>query len=428
MKIYNTPPRSQWAELCSRPVSHQTGLSEKVAAILREVQLRGDAALREFARAFDGAVPENFRLSANELSTAASSADADIKTAIAKASANIRAFHTSQMVAESAVETMPGLLCFRRSLPIERVGIYIPAGSAPLFSTLLMLAIPAKLAGVKEIALCTPGGTSGKISPLIAACAEYLEIEEVYLLGGAQAIASLAYGTETLKPVSKICGPGNAYVTEAKLQVAAGGIAIDMGAGPSEVLVIADRQASPRCIAADLLAQAEHGPDSQVVLLTNEPELIPKVQEELTVQLSQLPRRNIAEQALAESFAMLCSNLDEAMDFANAYAPEHLILSLAEADYFATKVRNAGSVFIGYWAAESLGDYASGTNHVLPTNGMARAVSGVSLDTFLKKITFQKVSAAALKELSPTVVNMARAEGLEAHARAVIFREELSNA
>lgn len=427
MRTYINPPRSEWFDLCKRPVSRAPGLRESVERILREVQERGDAAVLEFTQAFDGGIPTSLRLSAADLSQAAQNATQEVSEAVTKAIATIGAFHSSQVVAESPVETVPGLTCYRRSIPIERVGIYIPAGSAPLFSTLLMLAIPARIAGCREIVLCTPGGARGSIDPVIARCAQLLEINEVYLIGGAQAIAALAYGTETVQRVDKICGPGNSYVTEAKLQVSAAGTAIDMGAGPSEVLVIADSGARPRCVAADLLAQAEHGPDSQVVLVTPDRELASRVTEELTTQLAQLSRQSIAQKALNESFVVVTSSLEEAIEFSNLYAPEHLLLSVSQPDTLATMVTNAGSVFLGYWAAETLGDYASGTNHVLPTNGLARAVSGVSVDTFVKKVTFQKVSAAALKELSPTVVTMARAEGLEAHAQAVLVREEESN-
>jgi histidinol dehydrogenase len=326
---------------------------------------------------------------------------------------------------ERDVETCAGVNCFRRSIPIERVGVYIPAGSAPLFSTLIMLAVPAKVAGVREIVLCTPGGREGALNPVIACVASLLGIDEIYLVGGAQAIGALAYGTDTIRPVQKICGPGNAYVTEAKMQVAAQGIAIDMPAGPSEVLVIADNGADPRIVAADLLAQAEHGPEGQVVVVTTDAAVLLRVESEVARQVALLPRREVATKSLEESFGVVVASLEEAVEFSNTYAPEHLILSVADSEQYVTSITNAGSVFLGYMAAEALGDYASGTNHVLPTNGAARAFSGVSVDTFVKKITFQKVSEVGLTTLAPTVVCMARAEGLEAHARAVLIREEV---
>jgi histidinol dehydrogenase len=309
-------------------------------------------------------------------------------------------------------------------VPIERVGIYIPAGTAPLFSTLIMLAVPARIAGCREIVLASPGGRDACLAPAIALCAELLEIQEVYLMGGAQAIAAFAYGTETVRPVDKICGPGNRYVNEAKQQVAARGTAIDLPAGPSEVLVIADEGARASWIAADLLAQAEHGPDSQVVLVTTSEGVLCAVAEELRRQCERLPRAQVAREALKASRAILVRDLQEAFDFSNLYAPEHLIVALAEPDEWVERIVNAGSVFLGGWTPEALGDYASGTNHVLPTGGAARGFSGVSVDSFMKKITFQRATRAGLTALAPCVTTMARAEGLEAHARALEIREE----
>jgi histidinol dehydrogenase len=294
-----------------------------------------------------------------------------------------------------------------------------------LFSTLIMLAVPAQVAGVREIVLCTPGGREGTLNPVIASVASLLGIDEIYLVGGAQAIGALAYGTDTIRPAQKICGPGNAYVTEAKMQVAAQGVAIDMPAGPSEVLVVADSGANPRFVAADLLAQAEHGPDSQVVVVTTDAAVLSRVESEIARQVALLPRGDIATKALEESFGVVVPSVEEAVEFSNTYAPEHLIMSVVDPERYVPRVVNAGSVFLGYMAAEALGDYASGTNHVLPTNGAARAFSGVSVDTFVKKITFQKVSEEGLLGLAPTVACMARAEGLEAHARAVVIREEV---
>jgi histidinol dehydrogenase len=306
------------------------------------------------------------------------------------------------------------------------VGIYIPAGTAPLFSTLIMLAVPAKIAGCKEIVLASPGGRNARIDPVIALSAVLLGIEEVYLMGGAQAIAALAYGTELVRPVQKICGPGNRFVNEAKLQVASRGIGIDLPAGPSEVLVIADDGSRPRFIAADLLAQAEHGPDSQVVVVTTSEEVLAGVIEELSLQREQLPRRDVAAAALSCSRAIVVRDLDEAVEFSNLYAPEHLILSVDNPERFVERVVNAGSVFLGAWSPEALGDYASGTNHVLPTNRAATCFSGVSVDSFTKKITFQQITPEGLNRLASCVTTMARAEGLEAHARAVEVRQEVT--
>ncbi|MEY4669362.1 MAG: hypothetical protein RL518_2061 [Pseudomonadota bacterium] len=425
MKTYIKPARSEWASLCKRPVTKSENLRDVVASILSSVRKDGDKALRELSLRFDGAVPPSLQVSPQTRDRLAEQVEPELVEALKQAITTITRFHQSQRVIEPEVETVPGVVCFRRSIPIERVGIYIPAGTAPLFSSLLMLAIPAKLAGVREIALCTPGGKRGALNEVIACVGKLLAIDEIYLVGGAQAIGALAYGTETIRAVQKICGPGNSFVTEAKLQVAAEGFAIDMPAGPSEVLVVADEGADPRFVAADLLAQAEHGPDSQVVVVTTEPSLLDRVVAEVEVQLSALPREAIASQALRESLGVVLSTLEEAIEFSNVYAPEHLILSVDAPDRYVASIRNAGSVFLGYLAAEALGDYASGTNHVLPTNGAACSLSGVSVDTFVKKVTFQKVTADGILELSPTVACMAQAEGLDAHARAVLIRQEV---
>lgn len=427
MKTYSNPIRTDWPSLCRRPVVTKTDLRETVATILNEVSTRGDNALREFALRFDGAVPQSLRVSMETRDRLAAQVAPELVEALKQAIATISRFHDSQRTVEPEVETVPGVVCFRRSLPIERVGIYIPGGTAPLFSSLLMLAIPAKLAGVREIALCTPGGKVGVLNEVIACAAQLLELDEIYLVGGAQAIGALAYGTKTIPAVQKICGPGNSFVTEAKLQVAVEGIAIDMPAGPSEVLVVADENADPRFVAADLLAQAEHGPDSQVVVVTTQASLLDRVLAEIDRQVALLPRGAIASKALEESVGVVVSTLDEAVEFSNVYAPEHLILSVDDPERYVPAIRNAGSVFLGYLAAEALGDYASGTNHVLPTNGAARALSGVSVDTFVKKVTFQRVTAEGLTRLAPTVARMAYYEGLDAHARAVLIREEVLN-
>jgi len=427
MKTYSNPIRAEWPSLCRRPVVTRTDLRETVATILNEVRTRGDNALREFALRFDGAVPRSLRVSMETRDRLAAQVAPELVEALKQAIATISRFHDSQRTVEPEVETVPGVVCFRRSLPIERVGIYIPGGTAPLFSSLLMLAIPAKLAGVREIALCTPGGKDGALNEVIACAARLLEIDEIYLVGGAQAIGAFAYGTETIPAVQKICGPGNSFVTEAKLQVAVEGVAIDMPAGPSEVLVVADEKADPRFVAADLLAQAEHGPDSQVVVVTTQASLLDRVHAEIDRQVALLPRGAIASKALEESVGVIVNTLDEAVEFSNVYAPEHLILSVEDPERYVPSIRNAGSVFLGYLAAEALGDYASGTNHVLPTNGAARALSGVSVDTFVKKVTFQRVTVEGLSRLAPTVARMAQAEGLDAHAQAVLIREEVLN-
>jgi histidinol dehydrogenase len=348
--------------------------------------------------------------------------DNDLKVSIAVAYSNIKKFHTAQKQSDLEIETMPGVICMRKSVPIARVGLYIPGGTAPLFSTLLMLAIPAIIAGCKEIVVCSPSNKNGEIDNRIAYIAHFLGITEVYKIGGAQAIAAMAYGTETIKKVDKIFGPGNQYVTAAKQLVQESGVAIDMPAGPSEVLVIADKHANPIFVAADLLSQAEHGVDSQVVLVSNDETIFVKVNLEIEKQLQQLPRKALTEAALKNSKWVLVKSVEEAVVVSNIYAPEHLILNIENADFFLDQITNAGSVFIGAYSPESAGDYASGTNHTLPTNGYARAYSGVSLDSFVKKITFQKLSQEGIRNVGQTVITMANAEGLDAHANAVSVR------
>lgn len=424
MKLFCNPDPVMWDSLSQRGGVDSAAVAELVKTIIDDVRRDGDRALREFTARFDGAVPREFTLSTEARDTQAALVSAELSAAIDVAIANISAFHTTQLQEEIAVETTPGVVCFRKKIPMERVGVYVPGGSAPLFSTLLMLVIPAKLAGVREIVLATPGGKTAAIPPVIALCAQRLGIDEIYVMGGAQAIAALAYGTESVRKVDKICGPGNQFVTAAKVQVSGAGIPIDMPAGPSEALVIADSGANPRHVAADLLAQAEHGVDSQAVLVTTDSELVKLVEEEIAIQLKRLPRRNIAEQVMARAIAVVLPTVEDAVAFSNVYAPEHLLLSVKDPEQYVPLVENAGSVFLGYFAAESLGDYASGTNHVLPTNRFANVLSGVSVDSFVKKVTFQKVSRFGLRGLGPTVVEMARAEGLEAHAQAVVVRME----
>lgn len=423
MNIIENPRRELWKSLAERRGCDTSTVRSLVTSILGDVKARGDAALREYTERFDKASPDTFRCSAANVINASNQVPESLVKAIDQAITNISAFHRSQIEEERAVETMEGIRCFRQRRAIERVGIYVPGGSAPLFSTLLMLAIPARLAGVRELVLVTPPTSEGSINPVIALCARRLEIEEIYLMGGAQAIGALAYGTETIRAVDKICGPGNQFVTEAKLQVASDGVAIDMPAGPSEVLVIADEGAHPAVVAADLLAQAEHGADSDVVLVALNREFVSAVRDEVVAQLETLPRSRIASQVIDRSRAIVLDSVKEAVEFSNAYAPEHLILAVANADSYVPYVMNAGSVFLGYMAAESLGDYASGTNHVLPTGRFVTTTSGISVDTFVKKITFQSVRAEGIASVGETVVAMARAEGLEGHARAVVVRQ-----
>ena len=423
MNIVENPRKEVWKSLSERRGWNTSSVRSLVTSILGDVKARGDIALREYTERFDKASPNTFRCPAANVINASNEVTESLLKAIDQAISNISAFHRSQIEEERAVETMSGIRCFRQRRPIERVGVYVPGGSAPLFSTLLMLAIPARLAGVRELVLVTPPTSEGSINPMIALCARRLEIDEVYLMGGAQAIGALAYGTETIRAVDKICGPGNQFVTEAKLQVASDGVAIDMPAGPSEVLVIADEGARPDVVAADLLAQSEHGADSDVVLVALTREFVNAAHDAVVKQLETLPRASIASQVIARSRAIVLGSIEDAIDFSNVYAPEHLILAVANPESYVPRVMSAGSVFLGYMAAESLGDYASGTNHVLPTGRFVTTTSGVSVDTFVKKITFQSVTAAGIASIGETVLEMARAEGLEAHAQAVVVRQ-----
>jgi histidinol dehydrogenase len=346
----------------------------------------------------------------------------ELKNAIKVSKKNIGSFHSAQLLSEPVVETIKGVRCWRKSVAIEKVGLYVPGGSAPLFSTLLMLGVPAKLAGCKEIIVCTPPGKDGRVSPVILYTARLIGITEIFKVGGAQAIAAMAYGTESIPKVYKIFGPGNQYVTKAKELVQQDGVAIDMPAGPSEVLVIADYQANPEFIAADLLSQAEHGPDSQVIMLSNDQGLLERVKFEVDKQIKFLPRKNIALKALENSKLILLATIDDCIEFSNLYAPEHLIINTSDANSIAQNIRNAGSVFLGNFSCESAGDYASGTNHTLPTNGFAKNYSGISTESFLKKITYQEISAEGIKKLGPTIELMAEAELLAGHKNAVSIR------
>jgi histidinol dehydrogenase len=422
MKIILNPERGTWTELCKRPEIDKANLDDVVRDIIQKVKAEKDNALYYYSGKFDGIAPGTLKVPEEEIRKSIDQIPEDLKGAINIAKNNIEKFHSSQFFTESAVETIEGVKCWRKNIPIEKVGLYVPGGSAPLFSTLLMLAIPAKLAGCKQIIVCTPPQKDGKVSPLILYTALILGLTDIYRVGGAQAIAAMAYGTESIPAVYKIFGPGNQYVTKAKAMVQMEGIAIDMPAGPSEVLVIADESASSEFIASDLLSQAEHGPDSQVILLCNNKELLNRVRSEVEIQKDLLPRKEIAEKALDYSKLILLSSLTDCVEFSNIYAPEHLIINTSDPHQFAKGVINAGSVFLGKYSCESAGDYASGTNHTLPTNGFARNYSGVSADSFLKKITFQEISAEGIKKLGPSIELMAEAESLSGHRNAVSVR------
>jgi histidinol dehydrogenase len=422
MQVINNPSKNNWKQLLERPYVDNTSVLNTVREILNSVKKDGDAALKDLTKKFDGALLSELAVSEAEIADAEDMIPDELKTAIRQARDNISRFHQAQVKEESRIETMPGVECWRKSVGIDKVGLYIPGGTAPLFSTVLMLAIPAVIAGCKEIILCTPGNDKAEVHPAILYAANLVGISKIFKVGGAQAIAAMAYGTETIPSVYKIFGPGNQYVTAAKQLVQMQGIAIDMPAGPSEVCVWADETADPAFVAADLLSQAEHGPDSQVLLVSTQVVVVNKVIEEVSRQVHLLPRKNIAIKALENSKAVIVENFDTVIELINTYAPEHLILSCKDADEVAEKITNAGSVFIGHYSPESVGDYASGTNHTLPTNGFARAYSGVSVDSFVKKITYQKLSKEGLATISNTVVQMAEAEGLEAHANAVRVR------
>jgi len=425
MKVFNEPKINEWASIIERPSIDAAQLNDNVRNIIDEVIAGGDAAIKKITLQFDRVSINELKVTAEKIAAAENLLTPGLKTAIQLAKVNIEIFHNSQIQKVERIETMPGVWCWRKSVGIEKVGIYIPGGSAPLFSTVLMLGIPAKIAGCKEVILCTPPNEQGEIHPAILYAASLVGVTAIYSVGGAQAIAAMAYGTATIPKVHKIFGPGNQYVTAAKQLVQQNGIAIDMPAGPSEVCVWADENAIPSFVAADLLSQAEHGPDSQVILVANNKAIVSAIQLEIDLQLSALPRKDFATKALANSKAIILSNQDQAIDLINAYAPEHLILSVDNALQIADKIINAGSVFIGNYSPESVGDYASGTNHTLPTNGYAKAYSGVSLDSFVKKITFQQLTERGLMNIAPTVIEMAEAEGLQAHSNAVSVRLNL---
>lgn len=410
-------------QLITRNADESQEIQERVVGILQQVKEGGDTTLRELTSKFDGVSLESLVLDTDELTGLAMSIGREQQRALEIAFANIHRFHSTQQRRERTVETMPGVKCWREPRPIERVGLYVPGGSAVLPSTLLMLGVPARIAGCKEIVVCSPPQADGLVNGYIAYCLHLLQIKRIYLVGGAQAIAAMAFGTETVPKVDKIFGPGNQYVTVAKRIVqTTTNTSIDMPAGPSEVLVIADATANPEFVAADLLAQAEHGPDSQAVLVSTSATLVNGVQQALARQLAELPRADAAAKALAQSYAILCDSLEEAMAFSNRYAPEHLIIESDEWQRLTRLITNAGSVFVGHLTPESAGDYASGTNHTLPTSGYARSYSGVSVDSFVKKITFQHISEQGIQQIGPTVEVLAELEGLEAHKQAVSIR------
>lgn len=424
IQVFKEPKKKDWPSILARPQFDAAPLEAKVREILLAVKQRGDAAISAYTLAFDKVALSNFKLSASAYDAAEKALTPGLKTAIQLAKVNIEVFHQAQIQKEERIETMPGVWCWRKAVGIEKVGIYIPGGSAPLFSTVLMLGIPAKLAGCKEIILCTPPNEKGEIDPAIIYAASLVGVTAIFTIGGVQAIAALAYGTASVPKVYKIFGPGNQYVTAAKQMIQQEGVAIDMPAGPSEVCVYADETSIASFVAADLLSQAEHGADSQVILIANSIDIVEQVQKELDMQLVLLPRKELATKALAHSKAIIIENTEEAIAMMNEYAPEHLILSVDNAAQVAEKIINAGSIFIGNFSPESVGDYASGTNHTLPTNGFAKAYSGVSMDSFVKKITFQQLTERGLENIAPTVIEMATAEGLQAHSKAVELRVE----
>jgi histidinol dehydrogenase len=422
MQLILHPSPDQWPVLLQRPVYEPEQLEKAIRKVLLKVKAGGDKAVRKFTREFDGVSIKKLQVSEKEINAAKELIGQELKEAIQLAKRNIETFHSFQLKEETPIEIMPGVKCWRKSSGIERVGLYVPGGTAPLFSTVLMLGIPAKLAGCKEIVLCTPPQKDGTVHPAILFGAQLAGITKIFKVGGAQAIAAMAYGTESIPKVYKIFGPGNQYVNGAKQLVQSASTAIDMPAGPSEVCVLADETADPAFVAADLLSQAEHGPDSQVLLVTTSAEVARLVQQEIDKQVAQLPREAFALKALANSRAIITTTIEEAVSLVNEYAAEHLIIACAREEEIASKVINAGSVFLGNYSPESAGDYASGTNHTLPTNGFARAYSGVSVDSFVKKITYQQLTKEGLRGLGDTVVRMAMAEGLEAHANAVKIR------
>ena len=422
MQIIKYPLSSDWGSILTRPLFDTTSLNDIVLSVLNEIKTKGDKAVLKYELEFDKVELESLLVSESEINESEFLVSSELKDAINTAKQNIELFHSKQQFETKKIETMPGVVCWQKAVAIEKVGLYVPGGTAPLFSTVLMLAIPAKIAGCKEIVLCSPPNKEGEINAAILYAAKVAGVNKVFKIGGIQAIGAMAYGTESVPKVYKIFGPGNQYVMAAKQLVSLKDVAIDMPAGPSEVQVVADETADPSFVAADLLSQAEHGVDSQVILTTTSELLLEKVQQEINVQLAQLPRKDIAEKALLNSKLVLLNNIDEIVEITNQYAPEHLIIEASNYHAIADRIINAGSVFLGDYTPESAGDYASGTNHTLPTNGYARAYSGVNLDSFIKKITFQEISKEGINNIGKTLEVMAENELLYAHKNAVTLR------
>lgn len=422
MKVIRYPERAEWTSLLERPHIDMTALYATVNTVLADVRTRGDQAVLDYEEKFDRVRLSSLQVTEAEMEAAEQLIPEELKDALQQAERNIATFHEAQRFQGKKIETAPGVVCWQKAVPIEKVGLYIPGGTAPLFSTVLMLAVPARLAGCREIVLCTPPDREGRVNPAILYAARLAGVHRIFKAGGVQAIGAMAYGTETVPKVYKIFGPGNQYVMAAKQQVSLHEVAIDMPAGPSEVLVVADEKANPVFVAADLLSQAEHGADSQVLLVTTSDWMLERVREEVQVQLEQLPRRELAVRSLEHSKLILVRSMEEAMELANAYAPEHLILEVEDYASLAEKVVNAGSVFMGAYTPESAGDYASGTNHTLPTSGYARAYSGVNLDSFVRKVTFQELSPEGIRNIGPAIEKLASGEQLDAHKNAVTLR------
>ncbi|MBN1598083.1 MAG: histidinol dehydrogenase [Bacteroidales bacterium] len=427
MKVYRYPGKKAWKRLLARPALETKALDDIVLDIIEDIKLNGDEAVRKYTLKFDGVDISDARISQEEQEEALKNIDSKLKDAIKLAYDNIYRFHKEQVPEMMEIETVPGVKCWQKPIAIERVGLYVPGGTAPLFSSVLMLAVPATIAGCKEIVVCSPPNADGKLHPAIIFAAQISGVKKIFKVGGVQAIAAMSFGTETIPAVYKIFGPGNQYVTAAKQLVTRMGIAIDMPAGPSEVAVLADEFSDTRFIASDLLSQAEHGIDSQVILITTAESIISEVQKELERQLDSLPRKELAKESLINSRIFLVKSKQDMMELVNTYAPEHLIISTSDADILAEQVINAGSVFIGQYTPESAGDYVSGTNHTLPTHGYAKVYSGVNMDSYYKKITFQKISKQGLEKIGPAIEIMADAEQLTAHSRAVSLRLAKNN-
>lgn len=422
MNRVNNPKREDWPEILRRPTQTVADIEKIVESIFQEVQMDGDGAIKKYTDRFDQVQLDTFLVTADEIKEASDSVPTNLKKAISLAKSNIEKFHAAQKTTKVELETMPGVMCWQEKRPIQKVGLYIPGGTAPLFSTILMLAVPAKLAGCGEIILCTPPDKKGNVNPTILYAAQLCGVTKIFKVGGIQAIAGMTFGTETIPNVYKIFGPGNQFVTVAKQLATKYGVAIDMPAGPSELLIVADDSANPAFVASDLLSQAEHGTDSQVILVSTSEKLIDAVEQEIESQIKELPRMDIAEKSIQNSKLILVKDDESAMDLINDYGPEHFIICVENEDFYLQNIQNAGSIFIGNYTPESAGDYASGTNHTLPTNGYAKQYSGVNLDSFMKSMTFQKISKEGMEAIGPSIELMAEAEGLQAHKNAVTLR------